>query len=87
MLTGKQTVSVTSALLIIVGSILIFLWASPVGLLTGVGMIIVGITLFLLYTTFAVAGWADRLVSGEKTEISFTLDPKDVDFELGEEER
>ena len=48
-------------------------------------MIVSGIVLFLLYTTFAVAGWADKLVSGDKTEISFSFDPEKEDFKPDEE--
>ena len=81
----KQLVTIASASLIVVGGILGFTWTSPVQFFVSVGMVVSGIVLFLLYTTFAVAGWADKLVSGDKTEISFTLDPQEEDFEPGEE--
>ena len=80
MLTTKQLVTLASALLIVVGSILAFIWTTPVELFISIGMIVFGIILFLLYTTFSVAGWADKLVSGDKTEISFKLEPEEEDF-------
>ncbi|SVC71072.1 uncharacterized protein METZ01_LOCUS323926, partial [marine metagenome] len=43
-----------------------------------------GIILFLLYITISVAGWADNLVGGTKTEISFSLDPEKEDFKPDE---
>ena len=85
MLTTKQLVTLASALLIVIGSILAFTWTTPVELFISIGMIVFGIILFLLYTTSVVAGWADKLVSGDKTEISFTLDPQEEDFEPDEE--
>ena len=83
--TQKQLVILASALLIIVGSVLAFIWTTPVELFISIGMIVFGIILFLLYTTFSVAGWADKLVSGDKTEINFSLDPKKEDFKPDEE--
>ena len=80
-MTPKQVITIASASLIIVGGILAFTWTSPVQFFISVGMIVSGIVLFLLYTTFAVAGWADKLVSGDKTEISFSFDPEKEDFE------
>jgi hypothetical protein len=76
-MTPKQLITITSASLIIVGLILGYTWTSPTQFFISVGMIVFGIVLFLLYTTFSVAGWADKLVSGDKTEISFSLDPEE----------
>ena len=80
-MTPKQLITITSASLIIVGLILGYTWTSPAQFFISVGMIVFGIVLFLLYTTFSVAGWADKLVSGDKTEISFSFDPEKEDFE------
>jgi len=84
-MTPKQLITIASASLIIVGGILAFTWTSPVQFFISVGMIVSGIVLFLLYTTFSVAGWADKLVSGDKTEISFSFDPEKEDFNPDEE--
>ena len=73
--------TIASASLIVAGSILAVIWTTPAELFVSIGMIVFGIVLFLLYTTFSVAGWADKLVSGDKTEISFSLDPEKEDFE------
>ena len=80
-MTQKQLVTIASASLIVVGSILAVIWTTPAELFVSIGMIVSGIILFLLYTTISVAGWADNLVSGNKTEISFSLDPEKEDFE------
>jgi len=84
-MTPKQLITIASASLIIVGFVLGYTWTSPVQFFISVGMIVSGIVLFLLYTTFAVAGWADKLVSGDKTEISFSFDPEKEDFKPDEE--
>ena len=84
-MTQKQLVTLASALLIIVGSILAFIWTTPVELFISIGLVVSGIILFLLYITISVAGWADNLVSGNKTEISFSLDPEKEDFKPDEE--
>ena len=76
-MTPKQLITIASASLIVVGSILAVIWTTSVELFVSIGMIVFGIVLFLLYNTFSVAGWADKLVSGEKTEISFSLDPEE----------
>jgi hypothetical protein len=34
-----------------------------------------------LCSTFSIAKWADELVSGNRTEISFEFDPEKEDFE------
>ena len=39
-------------------------------------MIVLGIALLLLYSTFSIAKWADEMVSGNSTEISFEFDPE-----------
>ena len=75
-MTQKQLVTIASASLIVVGSILAVIWTTPAELFVSIGMIVSGIILFLLYITISVAGWADNLVSGDKTEISFSLDPE-----------
>ena len=80
-MTQKQLVTIISASLIVVGSILAVIWTTPAELFISIGMIVFGIILFLLYTTSAVAGWADKLVSGDKTEISFSLDPEQGDLD------
>ena len=85
MLTTKQLVTIASASLIIVGGILAFICTTPVELFISIGMIVFGIILFLLYTTISVAGWADNLVSGNKTEISFSFDAEKQDFKPDEE--
>ena len=80
-MTQKQLVTIASASLIVVGSILAVIWTTPAELFVSIGMIVSGIILFLLYITISVAGWADNLVSADKTEISFSLDPEKEDFE------
>ena len=85
-MTPKQLITIASASLIIVGGILAFTWTSPVQFFISVGMIVSGIVLFLLYTTFAVAGWADTLLSGNRTEISFKVEPEEENFKSEEEE-
>ena len=77
----KQLVTIASASLIVVGSILAVIWTTPAELFVSIGLVVSGIILFLLYITISVAGWADNLVSGDKTEISFSLDPEKEDFE------
>ena len=75
-MNNKQLVTIASASLIVVGSILAVIWTTPAELFVSIGMIVSVIILFLLYITISVAGWADNLVSGDKTEISFSLDPE-----------
>ena len=75
-MNNKQLVTIASASLIVVGSILAVIWTTPAELFVSIGLVVSGIILFLLYTTISVAGWADNLVSGNKTEISFSLDPE-----------
>ena len=75
-MTQKQLVTIVSASLIVVGGILAIIWTTPAELFVSIGMIVFGIILFLLYITISTAGWADNLVSGDKTEISFSLDPE-----------
>ena len=75
-MTQKQLVTIASASLIVVGSILAVVWTTPAELFVSIGLVVSGIILFLLYITISVAGWADNLVSGTKTEISFSLDPE-----------
>ena len=85
-MTPKQLITIASASLIIVGFVLGYTWTSPVQFFISVGMIVSGIVLFLLYTTFAVAGWADTLLSGNRTEISFKVEPEEENFKSEEEE-
>ena len=80
-MNNKQLVTIISASLIVVGSILAVIWTTPAELFISIGLVVSGIILFLLYITISVAGWADNLVSGDKTEISFSLDPEKEDFE------
>ena len=80
-MTQKQLVTIASASLIVVGSILAVIWTTPAELFISIGLVVSGIILFLLYITISVAGWADNLVSGDKTEISFSFDPEKEDFE------
>ena len=80
-MTQKQLVTIASASLIVVGSILAVIWTTPTELFVSIGLVVSGIILFLLYITISVAGWADNLVSGDKTEISFSLEPEKEDFE------
>ena len=75
-MNNKQLVTIASASLIVVGSILAVIWTTPAELFISIGLVVSGIILFLLYITISVAGWADNLVSGDKTEISFSLDPE-----------
>ena len=75
-MTQKQLVTIASASLIVVGSILAVIWTTPAELFVSIGLVVSGIILFLLYITISVAGWADNLISGDKTEISFSLDPE-----------
>ena len=85
-MTPKQLITIASASLIIIGFVLGYTWTSPVQFFISVGMIVSGIVLFLLYTTFAVAGWADTLLSGNRTEISFKVEPEEENFKSEEEE-
>ena len=80
-MTQKQLVTIASASLIVVGSILAVIWTTPAELFVSIGLVVSGIILFLLYITISVAGWADKLVSGDKTEISFSLDPEQGDLD------
>ena len=80
-MNNKQLVTIASASLIVVGSILAVIWTTPAELFVSIGLVVSGIILFLLYITISVAGWADNLVSGDKTEISFSFDPEKEDFE------
>ena len=85
MLTPKQTITIVSTFLILVGVILGFTWTDPVQLFVAIGMIVFGIVLFLLYSTFSIAKWADEFVSGNRTEISFEFDPEKENFKSHEE--
>ena len=80
-MNNKQLVTIASVSLIIVGSILAVVWTTPAELFVSIGLVVSGIILFLLYITISVAGWADNLVSGDKTEINYSLDPEKEDFE------
>ena len=80
-MNNKQLVTIASASLIVVGSILAVIWTTPAELFVSIGLVVSGIILFLLYITISVAGWADKLVSGDKTEISFSLDPEQGDLD------
>ena len=80
-MNNKQLVTIASASLIVVGSILAVIWTTPAELFVSIGLVVSGIILFLLYITISVAGWADNLVSGDKTEISFSLDPEQDDLD------
>ena len=84
-MNNKQLVTIASASLIVVGNILAVIWTTPAELFVSIGLVVSGIILFLLYNTISVAGWADNLVSGNKTEISFSLDPEKEDFKPDEE--
>ena len=84
-MNNKQLVTIASASLIVVGSILAVIWTTPAELFVSIGLVVSGIILFLLYITISVAGWADNLVSGDKTEISFSFDPEKQDFKPDEE--
>ena len=86
-MTPKQIVTIVSVSLIIIGIVLLFAWTSPVVFFISIGMIVLGITLFLLYITFSVAGWADTLLSGNRTEISFKVEPEEENFKSEEEEK
>ena len=76
MLTVKQTITIISTFLIIVGIILGLTWTDPIQFFAAIGMIVLGIVLLLLYSTFSIAKWADEMVSGNSTEISFEFDPE-----------
>ena len=80
-MTPKQVITITSTSLIIIGGILGVTWTDPIQFFVAIGMIALGIVLFLLCSTFSIAKWADELVSGNKTEISFSFDPEKEDFE------
>ena len=84
-MNNKQLVTIASASLIVVGSILAVIWTTPAELFVSIGMIVFGIILFLLYITVSTAGWADNLVSGDKTEISFEIDPEKENSKSDEE--
>ena len=76
MLTIKQTITIISTFLIIIGIILGLAWTDPLQFFAAIGMIVLGIVLLLLYSTFSIAKWADEMVSGNSTEISFEFDPE-----------
>ena len=76
MLTVKQTITIISTFLIIVGIILGLTLTDPIQFFAAIGMIVLGIALLLLYSTFSIAKWADEMVSGNSTEISFEFDPE-----------
>ena len=80
-MTPKQVITIASTSLIIIGVILGFTWTDPIQFFIAIGMIVLGIVLFLLYSTFSIAKWADEMVSGNRTEISFSFDPAKEDFE------
>ena len=84
-MTPKQVITIASTSLIIIGGILGFAWTDPIQFFIAIGMIVLGIVLFLLYTTFSIAGWADTLLSGNRTEISFKLDTEEEDFKSDKE--
>ena len=84
-MTPKQLITIASVSLIIVGGILGVTWTDPIQFFVAIGMIALGIVLFLLCSTFSIAKWADELVSGDKTEISFSFDPEKEDFKPDEE--
>ena len=86
-MTPKQLITIASASLIIVGFVLGYTWTSPAQFFISVGMIVSGIVLFLLYTTFSVAEWADTLLSGNRTEISFKLDAEEEDSKSDEKNK
>ena len=75
-MTPKQVITIASTSLIIIGGILGVTWTDPIQFFVAIGMIVLGIVLFLLCSTFSIAKWADELVSGNKTEISFSFDPE-----------
>mgnify|MGYP001187072659 CR=1 FL=1 len=75
-MTPKQVITIASTSLIIIGGILGVTWTDPIQFFVAIGMIVFGIVLFLLCSTFSIAKWADELVSGNKTEISFSFDPE-----------
>ena len=75
-MTPKQVITIASTSLIIIGGILGVTWTDPIQFFVAIGMIVLGIVLFLLCSTFSIAKWADELVSGNKTEISYSLDPE-----------
>ncbi len=62
-MNNKQLVTIASASLIVVGSILAVIWTTPAELFVSIGLVVSGIILFLLYITISVAG-------------SFSLDPE-----------
>ena len=84
-MTPKQVITITSISLIIVGGIIGFAWTDPIQFFVAIGMIVLGIVLFLLCSTFSIAKWADELVSGNKTEISFEFDPEKENSKSDEE--
>ena len=86
-MTPKQVITITSIFLIIVGGILGVTWTDPIQFFVAIGMIVLGIVLFLLCSTFSIAKWADELVSGNKTEISFSFDPEKEDFKPDEKNK
>ena len=84
-MTPKQVITIASTSLIIIGGILGVTWTDPIQFFVAIGMIVLGIVLFLLCSTFSIAKWADELVSGNKTEISFEFDPEKENFKSDEE--
>ena len=86
-MTPKQVITITSIFLIIIGGILGVTWTDPIQFFIAIGMIVLGIVLFLLCSTFSIAKWADELVSGNKTETSFSFDPEKEDFKPDEKNK
>jgi len=86
-MTPEQVITITSTSLIIIGGILGVTWTDPIQFFIAIGMIVLGIVLFLLCSTFSIAKWADELVSGNRTEISFEFDPEKEDFKPDEKNK
>ena len=84
-MTPKQVITIASTSLIIIGGILGVTWTDPIQFFIAIGMIVLGIVLLLLCSTFSIAKWADELVSGNRTEISFEFDPEKENYKSDEE--
>jgi len=72
MSSTKKLVTLTSTLMLVSGSILAFIWTHPLLLFLSIGLMVGGIVLFLYYCTNLVAGWADDVVSGTKSDIEWS---------------
>ena len=84
---AKQIIGATSIPILIVGILLGVTWTDPMQFFVSVGMIVFGVIMLLLYSTISIAKSADMFVSGNRTEMSFKLDPEEDNFKSDEKKK